>query len=61
MDELGSYLAARIHERFGSEVDVVIGLPTLGLSIAGIVAQGLGHGQFFLPNFDVKMRFIDRE
>ncbi|CAG8979801.1 hypothetical protein HYALB_00011250 [Hymenoscyphus albidus] len=43
VDELGSYLGACVRERFGSEVEVVIGLPTLGLGIAGGVAKSFGH------------------
>lgn len=32
----------------GGEVDVVVGLPTLGLGTAGTVARGLGMGAFAL-------------
>jgi hypothetical protein len=41
--ELGKFLAERVCP---FEPDVVIGLPTLGLSLAPIVAQSLGHRKF---------------
>jgi adenine/guanine phosphoribosyltransferase-like PRPP-binding protein len=33
--------------KFGAHIDVVVGLPTLGLGIAGAVAKELGFGNYF--------------
>lgn len=42
VDELGGLLTEEIL-RHGPDVDVVVGLPTLGLSLSNVVARGLGH------------------
>ncbi len=40
-------LAAALAERIaGQEIDVVVGLPTLGLTLASAVAQKLGHSRY---------------
>jgi len=43
VDELGTLLAEKVRP---FEPDCVIGLPTLGLSLAPIVAKSLGKGMF---------------
>lgn len=42
-DELGDILAEAVRD---FEPDVVIGLPTLGLTLAKVVAQKLGKGKW---------------
>ena len=44
VEELGTFLADLVRP---FEVEVVIGLPTLGLSLAPIVAMGLGQGKYY--------------
>lgn len=45
--ELGSFLAELIRPY---NVEVVIGIPTLGLSVAAVIAEKLGHGEHnFFP------------
>lgn len=48
VDELGRMLGEAVR---GVDVDVVVGLPTLGLCLAPIVARALGHSIPFLLNF----------
>ena len=43
-DELGVILAEEVRD---FEPEVVIGLPTLGLTLAKVVAQKLGKGELF--------------
>jgi len=43
--ELGGMLADIVKDY---EPEIVIGLPTLGLSVASTVAQGLGHSEFLV-------------
>jgi adenine/guanine phosphoribosyltransferase-like PRPP-binding protein len=42
-DALADELAERISDQ---DIDVVVGLPTLGLTLAGAVARKLGHGRY---------------
>lgn len=42
-DALATALAARIAEH---DIDVIVGLPTLGLTLASAVARALGHGRY---------------
>jgi adenine/guanine phosphoribosyltransferase-like PRPP-binding protein len=42
-DQLGEYLAEIVEEY---EPEVIVGLPTLGLSLASTVAKALGHSKF---------------
>jgi hypothetical protein len=47
--ELGRLLAEKVGEAMreaGAEVEVVIGVPTLGLSVAGVVAGEMGFGEY---------------
>lgn len=44
-DELGDFL---LHQVRSFNPDVIVGLPTLGLSLAPIIAKGLGHSKTIL-------------
>ncbi|KAH7360771.1 phosphoribosyltransferase-like protein [Rhexocercosporidium sp. MPI-PUGE-AT-0058] len=54
--QLGAFLADAVR-RFNPEV--IIGLPTLGLSLAPIIAQGLGHKRYVPLGYSRKFWYTD--
>ena len=45
VDELGAFLGEKIREL---NPDVLVGLPTLGLNVASLVAKSIGHGNMLV-------------
>jgi adenine/guanine phosphoribosyltransferase-like PRPP-binding protein len=43
-ETLAAQLASLVKWKFCDQIDVVVGLPTLGLGIGAAVAKELGHG-----------------
>ncbi|KAG9234435.1 phosphoribosyl transferase domain-containing protein [Amylocarpus encephaloides] len=59
VDALGSSLASLIRSSFGTPIDAIVGLPTLGLGIASLVAKDLGHSRFVALGYSRKFWYTD--
>ncbi|KUJ20898.1 uncharacterized protein LY89DRAFT_729717 [Mollisia scopiformis] len=55
-DELGEYLAEIVREY---NPEVIVGLPTLGLSVARTVAKALGHKRYIALGYSRKFWYTD--
>ncbi|EPE25854.1 PRTase-like protein [Glarea lozoyensis ATCC 20868] len=58
-ETLASQLASLIKWKYSSHIDIVIGLPTLGLGIAAAVAKELGHSRYIPLGYSRKFWFKD--
>ena len=54
-DELGDFL---LHQVRPFNPDVIVGLPTLGLSLAPIIAKGLGHSKTSLSIYATRIQLL---
>lgn len=57
VEALGALLAAQVA---ALQPEVVVGLPTLGLALAPLVARSLGHGRFVPLGYSRKFWYDDR-
>ncbi|KAH7418348.1 phosphoribosyltransferase-like protein [Cadophora sp. MPI-SDFR-AT-0126] len=54
--ELGNFL---VHQVRPFHPDIIVGLPTLGLSVAPIIAKGLGHDRYVPLGYSRKFWYTD--